>query len=808
MACGAALRKTVSIRDSNMAFPGGSGGGGGGEDDLYEGFGYSIDAPAPAAPGTAVPGAPPPAFGSGVTFNPAMGATGGAMAPIRGPPSRMRTGRLGTGAGAGADGRPMTSVTRAGYTSAGRPPTSGVFDPLKQRAVGPAPPLAEKSDHSPEDHAREMEKQVNALIEASAEAAVSGDSVMALERAKAAGKKERQLCKHRESNGLVDQINMDLTYAVCFNLANAYHSNGMHSEAINTYSLIVKNKQYPQSGRLRVNMGNIYFEEKKYPLAIKMYRMALDQIPTTGADVRLKIMRNIGNAFVKLGQFSDAIQSYEAIMDANPEFQTGFNLIVCYYALGDADRMRKGFSKLLAIPPPAADEEDEDEGEAETKDGEDTPAKDSLKEELSERQKQASRFITIAAKLIAPTLDPKNWVAGFDWVIEALRHEHDLVASELLITKALTYLRNKQFEKAVEVLKSFEKKDTALKAKAATNLSFLYFLEGDIAQADKYANLAVRHDRYNAKALVNKGNCLNMQSEKEKAKELYLEAIGVEADCIEAIYNLGLVNKELGNLSESLQAFEKLHTIIPSSPEVIYQIANLHDLMGHYRAASKYFNYLISKVPSDPGALARLGQIFAKDDDETQAFHYHHEAFRYYPVDLDVISWLGVWYVKSELYEKASEFFQRASEIQPLEAKWRLMQASCARRMGAYQKAMDLYESINKKFPDNIECLRYLCALSKDLGRDHSKYEAKLLQLERSAPAATRATFAPTPAPAPAAAPAAPAPDSPGGRAPDSPTSDGPMGAPSHQAKLGSAGPAFKDDDDFADADLDDLLAD
>jgi hypothetical protein len=35
------------------------------------------------------------------------------------------------------------------------------------------------------------------------------------------GKKERLLCKHRESNNLVDQINMDLTYSVCFNLANA-----------------------------------------------------------------------------------------------------------------------------------------------------------------------------------------------------------------------------------------------------------------------------------------------------------------------------------------------------------------------------------------------------------------------------------------------------------------------------------------------------------------------------------------------------------------------------------------------------------
>lgn len=49
---------------------------------------------------------------------------------------------------------------------------------------------------------------------------------------------------------------------------------------------MVKNKQYPAAGRLRVNMGNIYFEQKKYPNAIKMYRMALDQVPNTSKEVR------------------------------------------------------------------------------------------------------------------------------------------------------------------------------------------------------------------------------------------------------------------------------------------------------------------------------------------------------------------------------------------------------------------------------------------------------------------------------------------------------------------------------------------
>lgn len=62
----------------------------------------------------------------------------------------------------------MTAVRAAGYTSAGpRPGTS--FDPtgMGPTSRGPAPPLQKRSDNSPEDMARELEKQVNALIEGS-----------------------------------------------------------------------------------------------------------------------------------------------------------------------------------------------------------------------------------------------------------------------------------------------------------------------------------------------------------------------------------------------------------------------------------------------------------------------------------------------------------------------------------------------------------------------------------------------------------------------------------------------------------------
>ena len=58
-------------------------------------------------------------------------------------------------------------------------------------------------------------------------------------------------------------------------------------------------------------MGNIFYEQKKYLNAVKMYRMALDQIPNTSKEMRFRIMRNIGTAFVKMGQFQEAIQVRE-----------------------------------------------------------------------------------------------------------------------------------------------------------------------------------------------------------------------------------------------------------------------------------------------------------------------------------------------------------------------------------------------------------------------------------------------------------------------------------------------------------------
>ncbi len=104
----------------------------------------------------------------------------------------------------------------------------------------------------------------------------------------------------------------------------------------------------------------------------------LSAVGSSGVARSYKIKRGIGCAFIRLGRFQEAIENFESIMDSQPDPQTsalrarahvqramltprkGFNLIVCYYARGDKDRMKKGLLQLLATVGSESSPEEED----------------------------------------------------------------------------------------------------------------------------------------------------------------------------------------------------------------------------------------------------------------------------------------------------------------------------------------------------------------------------------------------------------------------------------------------------------------
>uniref|UniRef100_A0A8C4GPU5 Intraflagellar transport protein 88 homolog n=1 Tax=Dicentrarchus labrax TaxID=13489 RepID=A0A8C4GPU5_DICLA len=612
-------------------------------------------------------------------------------------PMASSMGRPMTGAVQDGAARPMTAVRAAGYTSS---LTRGSnFDPLGQ-SKGPAPPLEAKNEDTPEEKIKILEKKVNDLIEESCMAQSMGALQLALEKAKEAGRKERALVRQREQSGNADHINLDLTYSVLLNLANQYANNEMYPEALNSYQVIVKNKMFSNAGRMKVNMANIYVKQKNYPKAIKFYRMALDQISNAHKEMRIKIMQNIGVVFVRMGQYSDAITSFEHIMSESPNIKTGFNLILCYYAIGDRDRMKKAFQKLISVPLGIDDED----------------------KYIPSNDDTSSNMIIEAIK------NDKLHQMERDLCVDMVKSSQYVeLANDLEINKAITYLRQKDFNQAVETLKTFEKKDSRVKSAAATNLSFLYFLEKDYDQADRYADLAMNADRYNPAALINKGNTVFVKQDYEKAAEFYKEALRNDSSCTEALYNLGLTYKKLNRLEEALDCFLKLHAILRNSAQVMYQL-----LLEEPQQAIEWLMQVISVTPTDPQALAKLGELHDGEGDKSQAFQHYYESFRYFPSNIDVIEWLGAYYIETQFCEKAIQYFERATLIQPTQVKWQLMVASCYRRSGNYQKALETYKDIHRKFPENVECLRFLVRLCTDMGlKEVQEYATKLKKVEK-----------------------------------------------------------------------------
>lgn len=352
---------------------------------------------------------------------------------------------------------------------------------------------------SPEQKYKSIEKKIFALLEESilASTGVKPDVIAGLAKAKEASSMDRTLLRMRNQNGGNFTHNFDLTYSVnflistdlvvttkyiflqvLFNLANLYSKNEMFVEALNTYTLMTKNKMFPNVNRLKINMGNIYFQLGLFSKAIKMYRMALDQVPGNQKELRLKITHNIAVLFVKMGQYSDAATSFEFIMAEKGDVKSGLHLVLCYFALGDTEKMKKAFQYLLDVPIDFNDEEKLINSST-------NPSheyiynaiqSDELQKYETKLKSQAQRSILVTVNLISSVIE-NNFNDGYTWCVETIKYSgFSKLATELEINKALIFLKLDDVNQAIDALKYFEKKDSSVAVNAAINLTFIYLL--------------------------------------------------------------------------------------------------------------------------------------------------------------------------------------------------------------------------------------------------------------------------------------------------------------------------------------------
>ena len=378
--------------------------------------------------------------------------------------------------------------------------------------------------------------------------------------------------------------------------------------------------------------------------------MALDQVPNHFQTMRIRIMANIGACFIKLNQFEDAVTSYEVssqanltwgftipgfnrfikhIMNEHADFKPGFNLILCYYALNDTERMRKSFLKLLNVSSGVDEEKYNSISDNKSEQSlREIIQNDPLRQVERQRKALAEKTIVNAAKIIAPKIED-SFAAGFDWCVNQVKQSQYIeLANDLEIHKALTHLKERDFESAIQILKNFEKKDSNVKSQAANNLAFIYFLQQKYPESSAYASKALSADKYNPAALVNKGNCVALSGDWQSAGEYYNEALKVDAECTEALFNLGLASKKMNKFDNALEAFHKLQQIQRKNPQVMFQIADIYRLIEDSGASVDWLKHALSISQTDPSLLQELGNLHDNEGDKSAAFQYHYDAYK------------------------------------------------------------------------------------------------------------------------------------------------------------------------------------
>lgn len=118
----------------------------------------------------------------------------------------------------------------------------------------------------------------------------------------------------------------------------------------------------------------------------------------------MKIIRNIGHSCLKVGKFTDAIQSYEEVMENYPDHSVCFNLMLGYYAIGDVNRMKTAFNTLCAIEFQLDNEETDIDDENRDVSGSDDP----LAQYMKDKSDKAINTIVTAGRLLAPLINPDN----------------------------------------------------------------------------------------------------------------------------------------------------------------------------------------------------------------------------------------------------------------------------------------------------------------------------------------------------------------------------------------------------------------
>lgn len=406
-------------------------------------------------------------------------------------------------------------------------------------------------------------------------------------------------------------------------LGETYMHTGASAQAMQAYeNALRKNGHFAPS---LIALGDIYFENRSYKLALEYYRRVLER-----DRANKRVLARIGMIYYQHGDrdraikaLTDAVDTYDAVLSAGVYAQLG----TIYAEKGDNDLAAEMYLRSLKNDP-ANTAVIYNLGVMYINKGDYESASDVLSRALAH--------------------DPKNKTL--------LRVLGEVTFHGGKLTNSLSYYR---------ALADLQKD----KYETIAMIGDINYRLGNLLEAEKHYRYIVdmeRHDSIYENALVNLGNVYDDLARPDDALACYRSALRLARDDSAVHYNAGIIHLKNGMTEEGIGLLKRAYKLNTNDVRPLLRVAEFYERSGNTPNALELYEGIIAHSRNDYETIFRLGALYRKMHDNAKAKrHFAYLAGVPNPYRADAYVNLGVIADEAGEKDNALEYFTRSLTIEP-----------------------------------------------------------------------------------------------------------------------------------------------
>ena len=408
-------------------------------------------------------------------------------------------------------------------------------------------------------------------------------------------------------------------------------------------------------------IGTSYMKEKEFSKSIEPLERALSKEPDN-----LSVYNSLGTAYMATQRIEDAISCYKKALELHPDNP------MAYYNLGSAYQIQNKHELACEYLQKAVELDDEDES-----------FKVALAMSLVKSEKYTDA-INLYKKLSVQHPEKENYKYNIITCYEAMGE----IQTAITMLEAIVYV-NPKF-----IL-------------PAQRLANLYIKTNQLSRAKELYDKILLKNNPTAETLHQYAILSSSLCDTDTAERILKKVIKMNPDIAKAHKDLAVIylNKRLFDYADI--EFKAAMQLMPNDFEVLFEYGNFLYSISKNDEAEKYYQEALDIEPENVLALTfmALNKLVLNQLDEAKEFimkalhiNHHHEY---------ILFCAGRILFARKEFEEAKRYLIKAVELNP-DVETQNTLALTYYELGEYQQAINIFNNLLSKFPQNVSVLMSL----------------------------------------------------------------------------------------------------